>query len=119
MALEKARALDPGLAEIFVAKGNLLWTRRHHFPHAEAIAEYRRAIAINPNLAEAYNELARVYWHIGLLDEASEALNKAMEIDPAFVDGLFRLAWLEMHRGNYTRALSLFRKVPEGSACAG
>ncbi len=115
VAIEKARTLNPGLAEICVAKGNLLWTRRHHFPHAEAITEYRRAITMNPNLAEAYNELARVYWHIGLLDEALEALNKAMEIDPAFVDGLFRLAWLEMHRGSYTRALSLFRRVPKGS----
>jgi len=31
------------------------------------------------------------------------------------VDGKFRLAWLEMHRGNYQRALSLFGEVPKAS----
>ena len=113
VAIEKARTLDPGLAEIYVAKGNLLWTRSRHFLHREAIAEYQRALAINPDLAEAHTELARVYWHIGLLNPACEALERAMEIDPAFVDGKFRLAWLEMHRGNYERALSLFREVPK------
>jgi len=115
VALEKARTLDSELAEVYVARGNLLWTRRNHFPHAEAIVEHRRAIAINPNLADAYAELARVYWHVGMLDEALEALGKATEINPAFVDGLFRMAWLEMHRGNCERALSLFRKMPKGS----
>jgi serine/threonine-protein kinase len=113
VAIEKARTLDPELAEIYVAKGNLLWTRSRHFLHREAIAEYQRALAINPDLAEAHTELARVYWHIGLLDPACEALERAMEIDPAFVDGKFRLAWLEMHRGNYERSLSLFRAVPK------
>jgi serine/threonine-protein kinase len=113
VAIEKARTLDPELAEIYVAKGNLLWTRSRHFLHREAIAEYQRALAINPDLAEAHTELARVYWHIGLLDPAYEALERAMEINPAFVDGKFRLAWLEMHRGNYERALSLFRAIPK------
>src|SRR5688500_9576839 len=49
VALEKARALDPGLAKVYVVKGNLLWTRARRFPHFDAIDEYRRALAIDPD----------------------------------------------------------------------
>jgi tetratricopeptide (TPR) repeat protein len=115
VAIEKALSLDPELAEAYVAKGLLLWTKSHHFPHEKAITEFQRAIAIKPNLAQAHAELARVLWHIGLLDQAYQALAKAMEIDPTDVKAQFRMGWLEMQRGNYASAFSLLRKVPKES----
>jgi TolB-like protein/lipopolysaccharide biosynthesis regulator YciM len=115
VAIEKALSIDPELAEAYVAKGLLIWTKSHHFPHENAITEYQRAIVINPNLAEAHSELARVLWHIGLLDKAYEALKKAMQISPTDVRAQFRMGWLEMHRGNYTQALSLLKKVQKES----
>ncbi|HEV8612582.1 MAG TPA: tetratricopeptide repeat protein, partial [Gemmatimonadales bacterium] len=115
VAIERGRAVDPGLARIYVAKGNLLWTRARRFPHAEALAEYRRALALNPDSVEALNELARVLWHIGQLDPAAAAFERAIALDPAFIDGRFRLGWVEQCRGNYARALELLRMVPVGS----
>src|SRR5205085_1355060 len=73
VAIEKARTIDPGLPKIYVVKGNMLWTRQRRWPHEDAIVEYRRALAADPNNAEALNELAKVLFHIGRLDEAASA----------------------------------------------
>ncbi len=115
VALEKARALDEDLADIYLAKGNLLWTRENGFPHADAIKAYIHAIKKDPMLSEAYNELSRVTWHVGLLDLAYAASLKTTQLDPYFTDGHFRFGWLEIHRGNLDAALALLRRVPEGS----
>ncbi|MCH8011462.1 MAG: protein kinase [Candidatus Marinimicrobia bacterium] len=115
VAIEKALSLDPELAEAYVAKGLLIWTKSHHFPHEQAIAEYQRAIAIKPSLAQAHDELARVLWHVGLIDKAHEVLQTAMEINPSDVKVNFRMGMLELQRGNYERALSLLREGPKES----
>ena len=113
VALKKALALDPELAEAYVAKGNLLWTKSNHFPHAEAIAEYERAIELKPTLVEAHNELARALWHVGALNRAYNELETALEIDPTYVDVKFRMGVIELQRCHFERALSLFRKIPQ------
>lgn len=115
VALEKARALDPGLAKIYVVKGNAMWTRERRWPHMDAIAEYRKALAIDPNNAEALNELGKVLFHIGRLDEAVTAFERSLEIDSAYINPRFRLALTEMLRGNYARSLELLRMLPVGS----
>jgi len=115
VALEKALAIDSPLAEAHVAKGLLLWTKSHHFPHENAIDEFRQAIAIRPSMVEAHIELARVNWHVGLLDEGFKEIQKAIEIDPTQIKGKFRMGYLEMHRGNFAEALSLFRIIHPAS----
>ena len=115
VAIEKARAIDPGLAKIYVVKGNLLWTRARRFPHADAIDEYRRALAIDPANAEALNELAKVLFHIGRLDEAARSFERAIEIDSAYINPRFRWSLTEMYRGNYARSIELLRMLPAGS----
>jgi serine/threonine protein kinase len=115
VALEKARALDPGLAKIYVVKGNLLWTRDRRWPHMDAMADYKRALAIDPNNAEALNELAKVLFHIGRMDEAVANFERALEIDSAYINPRFRLGLTEMLRGNYARSLELLRMLPVGS----
>ena len=115
VAIEKARAIDPGLAKIYVVKGNMLWTRARRFPHHDAIDEYRRALAIDPNNVEALNELGKVLFHIGRLDEAATAFERAIDIDSAYVNVRFRFSLAEMYRGNYARSLELLRMLPVGS----
>jgi len=112
VALEKALAIDSQLAEAHVAKGLLLWTKSHNFPHENAIDEFKQAIAIKPGMVEAHLELARVIWHVGLLDEGFKEIQKAIEIDPTQIKGKFRMGYLEIHRGNFTKALALLRKIP-------
>ncbi len=60
-AVEKALSLDPDLSEAYLARGTLLWTPFNNFPHEKTIREYRRALALNPNLDEAHRQLAFVY----------------------------------------------------------
>jgi tetratricopeptide (TPR) repeat protein len=115
VAVEKARAIDPGLARIYVVKGSLLWTRERRFPHADAIEEFGRALDIDPDNVEALNELGKVLFHIGRLDEAVSVFERTLEIDAAYRNARFRLALTEMYRGNYARSLELLRVLPVGS----
>ncbi|MBA3342837.1 MAG: protein kinase [Gemmatimonadaceae bacterium] len=115
VAIEKARAIDPGLAKIYVVKGSLLWTRERRFPHEDAIDEFRRALAIDSDNVEALNELGKILFHVGRLDEAVRVLERTLEIDSAFINSRFRLALAEMLRGNYARSLELLRMLPVGS----
>jgi adenylate cyclase len=115
VAVEKARAIDPGLARIYVVKGSLLWTRERRFPHADAIEDFRRALDIDPDNVEALNELGKVLFHIGRLDEAVSVFERTLEIDAAYRNARFRLALTEMYRGNYARSLELLRVLPVGS----
>jgi len=62
--------LDPNLAEAHVANAFLLWGSSRNFQHLEAIAELKRAIALQNNLPHAYNRLGTILAHIGLLDHA-------------------------------------------------
>jgi serine/threonine protein kinase len=115
VAIEKARAIDPGLARIYVVKGSLLWTKARRFPHLDAIEEFRRALAIEPDNVEALNELGKVLFHVGRLDEAAQMLERALEIESSFINARFRLSLTEMLRGNYSRSLELLRLLPRSS----
>jgi len=58
----------------------------------EAIAECKKAIAIDPNYAEAHNNIAVAYYDKGQYDLAIEYCNKAIElgcrVDPGFLEAL-------------------------------
>ena len=83
--IEKALAINPDLAEAYLARAQLIWNLRNRFPHERAIADLRRAIALNPNLASAHVELAKLYYHIGLLDQAIAANEEGLRLDPGAV----------------------------------
>jgi TolB-like protein len=68
----RALELSRELPEAHVAKAFLLWSPSKNFQHLDAIAELRRAIALQKNLPHAYNRLGTILAHIGLLDRARE-----------------------------------------------
>lgn len=112
VAIEKAIALDPNLADAHLARGRLLWTPANYFPHVRAIQEYRRAIALNPNLDEARNQLALVYNHVGLLDESLKELEEAVRINPGNSLARYRIGETILFQGRYEDALTYLRGVP-------
>jgi DNA-binding winged helix-turn-helix (wHTH) protein/tetratricopeptide (TPR) repeat protein len=87
--LEKAefhcrRALEvgPDLPEGHVANAFLLWGPSKNFQHLEAIAELRRALALQKNLPHAYNRLGTILAHIGLFDHAREMYERGRPFQP-------------------------------------
>ena len=112
VADEKALALDPNLAEAYLARGRLLWTPSNHFPHDKAIQEYRRALALNPSLDEARNQLAVVLGHVGLVDEALAELDQALKTNPGNTLARFRVGEVLLFAGKHEEALAALRNVP-------
>lgn len=112
VAVEKAVALDPDLAEAHLARGFLLWTPSNHFPHEQAIQEYRRALAVNSNLDEAHHQLGIIYLHLGLFDKALEESQKALAINPSHTLARYRVGVILHHQGHYDQALAILQTIP-------
>lgn len=105
---QKARDLDPELAEAHLELGYLQWTLQNHYQHEAAITEIRRALELNPNLAEAHHQLGNIYNHIGLLDRAKAEIDEAIKLDPANTGARYRRAINLLYSGKYQDALVTF-----------
>ena len=80
--VQKALAINPDLAEAYLARAQITWNLRNGFHHEAAVEDLRRALTNNPNLSAAHLELCRVYGHIGLLEKAISECTEAMKLDP-------------------------------------
>lgn len=102
--IQRALAINPDLAEAYLARAQLTWNLRNGFPHERAIADLHRAIKANPSLAEAHVELGKVYVHVGLIDKSIAANQEALRLDPRATAATQRLiaAWID---GGRTREL--------------
>ncbi len=112
LASEKALALDPDLAVAHLARGRLLWTPANSFPHDRVIREYRKALALDPKLDEARNQLALVYNHVGAFDEAMRELQTAVATNPGNSLAQFRIGETLLFQGKYDEALTSLRGIP-------
>lgn len=90
--VSRALALDPDLAEAYLARGLVSWTHRNGFPHERAIADIKRALELDPNSAEAHHWLGTIYNHVGLLERGREELETASRLDPANIGIRYRIA---------------------------
>ena len=79
---QRALELNPDLPESHVASAFLLWGPLKNFQHLEAMAELKRALALQNNQPQAYNRLATILAHIGLLDHAREVYERATPFHP-------------------------------------
>jgi tetratricopeptide (TPR) repeat protein len=88
-ALEKALAINPHAAEVYVAKGQAA-LQKFEAKDAEQFAE--RALKINPNLVEARHLRADIYWMGGTLTKAMAELEAARKVNPRDEATLGRIA---------------------------
>lgn len=114
VAIERALALDPDLAEAHAARGLHLWTHAKRFPHEQAIKSLKRAIALNPRLDDAHHHLGVIYFHIGLFDQAQAEVEKALDLKPDNTLARFRIGVVHYYRTRYEEALVVFKSTPPG-----
>ena len=112
IAVEKSLALQPDLAEGHLVRSYVIWTVAGHFPHEQAIQSLKRAVELDPKLADAHQQLGLIYLHIGLLDKARDESQKAIDINPSDSAARLRLGLVEQYGANYDKALAIIKTVP-------
>jgi tetratricopeptide (TPR) repeat protein len=105
----KALTLNPDLAEGYVSRGYLLYSRANGWSYERAVSDYLHALELNPNLAEAHHQLAAVYNHVGLLERAEDEAKKAVTLDPLNTFIRFRVGINLFYLGKYQESLAALR----------
>ena len=78
-AAERAVDLDPSLSDAWTTLGDI---RINFWEWSEAEQDYRRALALNPNDANAHEHLGWILDAFGRRDEACNEVEIAQELDP-------------------------------------
>ncbi len=102
----RALALAPDLPEGHYLRGRLLWNPRSGWDGPGAIAEFSAAIAGRPSLNEAHHALAQVLNHLGLMEEAVAAFDRALAIDPEDEYARLHRALSRYLQGRFDEALT-------------
>ncbi|MBB5341256.1 tetratricopeptide repeat protein [Tunturiibacter gelidoferens] len=97
----KALALDPTLVEAHVVLANVLQQEWHW---AEAEAEYKRALELGPNDADAHSAFALWLLCQGRTNEAVDWVQRARALDPVGVSGA-SVAWILFQTHRYEDAI--------------
>ncbi len=109
-AVDRALKLDSGLAEAWVAAGNLAYLR-HDGP--VALAAFERAIELRPSYAQAYIWINYMTALFGDIETAREASMRAVALNPMAAEAATNNAAANMVLGNEELALSEARRARE------
>ncbi len=108
IAVDRAIELNPDLVLARVGKGyNLL---NFHRDTGGAEREMQRAIALEPNSAEAHHAYAAVLSNMGRMDAAVAEAKRAVELDPLSGANLAAYATITYHMRQYDKAIQLRRQ---------
>lgn len=93
-------------------------TIRRNETYRSRVVMYRDVLRVSPRNTRAYNNLGTELRQLGKLDEAIEALGKALEIDPKFGSALFNMGTLLEEQGKQdprklAQALKYYRAALE------
>jgi tetratricopeptide (TPR) repeat protein len=89
------------LAEADVEQGN----------DADAIEQFKAAIATAPPQSGLYEGLGSAYWRTGKYPEAQQAYEEAVKIDPADIVSVYKLGCLRVDRGDAAGGKPLLEKA--------
>ncbi len=110
--ITKSERVNPQAYEMLL-KGRFSWNKGGTENRKKAIEYYKQAVAIDQSFALAYADLSIGYILLvsnGILDpheftsKASEAANKALELDPDLADAHLALAWIKLNAWEWSEA---------------
>ena len=102
-AAQRALEFDADLAEAMTSLGKVLAWYEWNFSGGEQ--HLRRAVAINPNYAEAHWAFGSVLPAVGLLDEAITEMQRALVLDPLYPQYSRWLSRFLLYAGNLDAAM--------------
>jgi Flp pilus assembly protein TadD len=101
-------AADPGFAAAWCNLGDALDGLGRA---GEAVAAYRRAVALSPGLLNGFYNLGVTLARLGELTEAAACYRRALEIKPDFIQGQANLAAVLVEIGGVAEAEELCRRA--------
>jgi serine/threonine-protein kinase len=119
--IRRAVALDSSLAIAWDSRSSLEWNAVRGWHFAEALADERHALALQPSFVAAHAGLGSLYFHYGFTVEAGRELDASLSLDPR--DGCDspirctgfsrpRLARVLWFRQQFDSALAVYQKMP-------
>jgi tetratricopeptide (TPR) repeat protein len=88
--------------------GNFLFQKRQY---REAIEEYRKAVALAPDFAPAFNRLGTCHAILDEMEEAEENFRKVIELAPNMDQGYLNLGMVNLLKGEPRKAIPLLEKA--------
>jgi TolB-like protein/DNA-binding winged helix-turn-helix (wHTH) protein/Tfp pilus assembly protein PilF len=104
----KALELDDQLGEAHESLGYYYFAFEWNWAMAEA--EFRQAIKLSPNFADAHEGYALYLQYMGRTKESLAEIRTAYEIDPLSSEFAFALAWNYLYQRDYNHAIEQFRR---------
>ena len=117
----KAGELDPSqvavwdaLGETYTAMGDAQTGEDRTKSYDQAIANYNKGLALKPTDAGVYNQIGNLYGKEKKIPEATEALTKAAQLDPAMAPkAYFNMGANLVNGGQPEKATDFFKKATE------
>lgn len=109
--VDESLAIEPGHAEAWSNRGNVLRDLRRH---EEALASYEQAIELKPNYAKAWSNRGNALSDLRCYKEALASYERAIELKPDYAEAWFNRGDVlnDLHRdeealASYERAIEL------------
>jgi tetratricopeptide (TPR) repeat protein len=118
---KKASDLDPkqeavwaGLGDAYYQLGQVQTGDDKTKSFDAALDAYQKVLAINPNEAAIYNQIGNIYGAEKKIPEATEALTKAAQLDPAMASkAYFNMGANLVNTGQPDKAADFFKKAAD------
>lgn len=112
-ALEHAEFFGPGSCAAFDSVSlNISGDKYYQAGDIDgAIAEFKRALQLDPENVNVQNSLGVCYGVREEFDKALECFENAVQLDPAEVMAVYNAGYVWMCRGDYDKALEYFRRA--------
>jgi serine/threonine protein kinase/uncharacterized protein HemY len=113
---KKALEFDPDFALAYSGLGDSYGQRtwKFGFPYTwleASIEASERAIALNPDLSEAYKALGLAYLGKGWNRKSIKANQKAIELNPNNVQATGNMGWTYLRKGEFEKAMPWVKKM--------